>query len=66
MKLIFICIGILMILEGSPYVIAPKGVKEMARFILSAEDEALRTIGFIMILGGLAVIGIVRLWLFPG
>lgn len=66
MKLIFTCIGFLMILEGTPYFISPKGVKDVAQFIQSVEEEALRMFGFILMLGGLAVVGIARLWLFPG
>jgi len=45
-----------MIFEGAPYFCAPSQVKAFAQKISEAPDQALRVIGFALMLAGLTVV----------
>ena len=54
---LFLCdLGLMMIFEGAPYFCAPSQVKVFAQKISEAPDQALRVIGFALMLAGLTVV----------
>lgn len=56
MKFFFCVMGMVMIVEGLPYFIAPHKMREMVMMILQMPENALRRFGFFMMLAGLAVV----------
>ena len=53
----FICaIGLLLIFEGLPYFLSPRGMKGIVSKIPEQPDSTLRTIGVFAILAGLALV----------
>ncbi len=53
---IIIAIGFLLILEGMPYFLSPEKTKEYLEMIKAVPNNSLRTLGFCMMMAGLAVI----------
>ena len=51
----------MMIFEGIPYFCLPAQVKEFAKKLPELHDNVLRTIGFFLMLAGLAVVYIGRM-----
>lgn len=58
-ELFLIAIGIVFVIEGMPYAVAPSGMKKMMRQILSFPDSGLRFIGFGMIALGFLIVYLV-------
>jgi len=56
MKFFFCVMGMVMIVEGLPYFIAPHKMRQMVTMILQMPEGALRRFGFFMMLAGLAVV----------
>ncbi|MDH5637753.1 MAG: DUF2065 domain-containing protein [Nitrospinota bacterium] len=54
-------LGIVMIFEGIPYFAVPERLKAMMAQILEMENSTLRVIGFMMMMGGLALLGLSRI-----
>ena len=56
--LLFVLAGVLLV-EGAPYFLYPRGVKGMLAYLQTLEDRTLRTFGFGLILLGVlsAVLG---------
>ena len=53
----FLCVmGMVMIVEGLPYFIAPDKMRQMVTMILQMPEGALRRFGFFMMLAGLGVV----------
>jgi len=48
-------IGVAMILEGLPYFVSPSGVRSYLARILTMPDATIRTVGFLLMAGGLVV-----------
>lgn len=65
MKLFLVAIGLVMILEGVPYFLSPKSAKEITMMIQEMEDKTLRIIGFVLMMIGLGIVALTRLWLYP-
>ncbi|MBF0226673.1 MAG: DUF2065 domain-containing protein [Desulfobacterales bacterium] len=59
MKYFFCVIGMVLIIEGLPYLAFPNKMKEWLLQILEMEDSQLRTIGFVMIFIGLILINFI-------
>lgn len=53
-------IGMVMVVEGIPYFCFPSSVKSIAQKLLGLDDGLLRSMGFFLIVSGLAVIYIGR------
>ena len=56
MKFFFCVMGMVMIVEGLPYFIAPHKMQQMVTMILQMPEGSLRRFGFFMMLAGLAVV----------
>ncbi len=56
MKFFFCVIGMVMIVEGLPYFIAPHRMREMVTVILQMPEATLRRFGFFLMAAGLAVV----------
>jgi len=55
MKLMILLVGMVMILEGMPYVAAPQAMKEWLVKISEMDTGVLRTLGLVSMLGGLFI-----------
>lgn len=55
MKILFLLVGMVMILEGIPYVAFPDSMRDWLRKISEMKPEHLRIMGLISMVGGLAV-----------
>lgn len=60
MKTFLMIIGAVMILEGIPYFTMPGAVKGVAEKLLEMDSRTLRTIGFALMIGGLALVALTR------
>ncbi|PIQ96262.1 MAG: hypothetical protein COV67_10490 [Nitrospinae bacterium CG11_big_fil_rev_8_21_14_0_20_56_8] len=56
MSLFLSALGLMMVFEGIPYFTVPSQVKAFARKIPEIEDKTLRSIGFVLMLAGLALV----------
>ena len=56
MELFISAIGLLLIIEGVPYFINPKGMKTIAGYLLSINPRQLRIGGFVMMMTGLVIL----------
>ncbi|NWH05113.1 DUF2065 domain-containing protein [Desulfobacter latus] len=56
MKFFFCVMGMVMIVEGLPYFIAPHKMQQMVMLIQQMPEGSLRRFGFFMMLAGLAVV----------
>ena len=56
MKFFFCVMGMVMIVEGLPYFIAPHKMRQMVTMILQMPEGTLRRFGFFMMLAGLAIV----------
>ncbi|WP_321495793.1 DUF2065 domain-containing protein [uncultured Desulfobacter sp.] len=56
MKFFFCVMGMVMIVEGLPYFIAPHKMRQMITMILQMPQGTLRRFGFFMMLAGLGVV----------
>ena len=63
MKLFLLALGLAMILEGVPYFLSPKKVKDLAQLLPSLSDPALRFLGLGLMILGLALLFASRRWL---
>lgn len=63
MKLFLLALGLTMILEGVPYFLSPKKVKDLAQLLPGLSDRALRFLGLGLIILGLALLFVSRRWL---
>jgi hypothetical protein len=54
-------LGIVMVFEGIPYFTAPDQMKELMSFITKMENPSLRMMGFVMMMGGLLLLGLSKL-----
>ncbi len=53
----FLCVlGMVMIVEGLPYFAAPSTIKEWIQKIAELPDSALRVLGFVAVMAGLALV----------
>jgi uncharacterized protein len=53
----FLCvIGMVMMLEGLPYLGFPDKMKAMMKMVIQMPDESLRKIGFVLMAGGLLLV----------
>jgi uncharacterized protein YjeT (DUF2065 family) len=53
----FLCVmGMVMIVEGLPYIVSPGKMKEMVQTIISLDDMKLRRFGLILMLTGLCIV----------
>jgi uncharacterized protein YjeT (DUF2065 family) len=67
MKLFLLLIGMVLILEGIPYVAAPEAMQEWLRKLSEVEPQTLRVCGLVAMAGGLLLCFIVqKSGLFPG
>ena len=58
--LLFVLAGVLLV-EGAPYFLYPRGVKGVLAYLLTLEDRTLRTVGFGLILLGVVAAALGRL-----
>jgi hypothetical protein len=56
MKFFFCVLGMVMIVEGLPYFMAPHKMRQMVTMILQMPEGTLRRFGFFMMLAGLVVV----------
>jgi hypothetical protein len=57
----FLCVlGMVMVVEGLPYLTFPEKMKEFMRVIQEQEDSMLRVIGAVLIIMGLLIIFVAR------
>ncbi len=55
MKILFLLVGMVMVLEGIPYVAFPESMREWLRKISEMKVEHLRILGLLSMSGGLLV-----------
>ncbi len=60
MKILFLLIGLILILEGLPYVAAPEGMRDWLKKLSEMESGQLRSMGLIAMTIGLAICFIVQ------
>ena len=53
MKLLTLLIGLVLVLEGVPYVAAPEAMQNWLRQIITMEPRLLRILGLVSVAGGL-------------
>ena len=56
MNLILVALGLMMVFEGIPLFCFPNQLKELARKLPELENTTLRSIGFVVMVLGLAVV----------
>jgi uncharacterized protein YjeT (DUF2065 family) len=56
MNLVLVALGLMMVFEGIPLFCFPNQLKELARKLPELENTVLRSIGFVVMLIGLAVV----------
>jgi uncharacterized protein YjeT (DUF2065 family) len=56
MNLVLVALGLMMVFEGIPLFCFPNQLKELARKLPELENTTLRSIGFVVMLLGLAVV----------
>ena len=61
MKTLLIFFGVLMIVEGIPCFAMPEQVKSAMETLSTMEIKTLRHVGFGMMVGGLIIVGIIKL-----
>ncbi|MBI5814962.1 MAG: DUF2065 domain-containing protein [Nitrospinae bacterium] len=59
-KLFLMVVGMVMIVEGVPYFIAPEQVKKVAGAITKANRRFLRLVGFALMMMGLSMVAFGR------
>jgi uncharacterized protein YjeT (DUF2065 family) len=60
MKLLFLLIGLILILEGLPYVAAPEGMRNWLKKLSKMDPGQLRSMGMIAMTIGLAICYVVQ------
>ena len=60
MKILFLLVGLILILEGLPYVAAPEGMRDWLKKLSGMESGQLRSMGLIAMTIGLAICFIVQ------
>ena len=60
MKILFLLIGLILILEGLPYVAAPEGMRDWLKKLSKMDPGQLRSMGLIAMTIGLAICFIVQ------
>ncbi|MEN8188643.1 MAG: DUF2065 domain-containing protein [Thermodesulfobacteriota bacterium] len=60
MKLLLLLVGMVLILEGLPYVAAPQAMQEWLKKICEMRPEQLRTIGLVAMGSGLCLCWLVQ------
>ncbi len=60
MKILFLLIGLILILEGLPYVAAPEGMRDWLKKLSEMESGQLRSMGLIAMTIGLVICFIVQ------
>jgi uncharacterized protein YjeT (DUF2065 family) len=60
MKLLFLLIGLILILEGLPYVAAPEGMRNWLKKLSEMDPGQLRSMGMIAMTIGLAICYVVQ------
>jgi uncharacterized protein YjeT (DUF2065 family) len=60
MKILFLLIGLILILEGLPYVAAPEGMRDWLKKLSEMESGQLRSMGLIAMTIGMAICFIVQ------
>jgi len=61
LKTIFMIAGIVMVFEGIPYFTMPERLKGLMVQVLRMDNSTLRLIGFMMMIGGLALLALSRI-----
>jgi len=56
MNLVLVALGLMMVFEGIPLFCFPNQLKELARKLPELENATMRSIGFVVMLLGLAVV----------
>ena len=56
MNLVLVALGLMMVFEGIPLFCFPDQLKEIARKLPELENATLRSIGFVVMLIGLAIV----------
>ena len=56
MNLVLVALGLMMVFEGIPLFCFPNQLKELARKLPELENSTMRSIGFVVMLLGLAVV----------
>lgn len=59
-KVWLIAIGIVLVIEGTPYLVAPGGMKRMMGEMLQTPDRILRTIGLVAVAAGFGLLAWLR------
>ncbi|MDH3329514.1 MAG: DUF2065 domain-containing protein [Desulfobulbaceae bacterium] len=60
MKLLITLIGLILVLEGLPYVASPEAMQRWLRQLLELEPSQLRMIGFIAMIAGFIILFFAR------
>jgi hypothetical protein len=56
MEFFLTVIGVVMVIEGVPWFLSPQGVKKMLLQILPLPERTMRSMGFVLMLAGLATV----------
>lgn len=60
MDFLLVVIGVVMVVEGIPWFLAPGGYKRLLLQLLPVDDTVLRLAGLAMMLGGLLLVYLIR------
>ena len=60
MKILVLLIGLVLVLEGMPYVAAPETMQDWLRRVSQVKPHQLRALGLIAMLAGLAICFVVQ------
>lgn len=60
MDFLITVLGVVLVLEGMPWFLSPKGMKKYLRQMLAAPEATLRALGLMLMLTGLLMVYLVR------
>jgi len=57
---LIVVLGVVLIVEGLPWFLSPRGTKRMLSDLSKLNDNALRLVGLVFMLGGLLLVFLVK------
>jgi len=62
MELVLVVLGVLLVLEGLPYLAFPSKVRKWAASLQEARDTPMRIIGLVAVISGLLILAAARVF----
>lgn len=60
LQFLFVVLGVVLILEGMPWFLSPRGAKRMMSELFRMKDRSLRAVGLAFMLTGLLIVYIAK------